>query len=531
MHNTLLWRKIIINSKKKNVRNHQSLLKWGGSALVVVVFSGLDFIWDWNVDCEREVTYWNDVGGNQDDERNPQKQIKKKNGSFCCLKHDLCCDVCIIGGGMAGLHTALALKELSNNNKRVIVMEASREIGLSASGMSKGLVVSGVQVPNENIKPPEFASMIDQWTDQAFHRLINDIIGKYNIPCHLEKGGGLLEASIHSQYDNNDNSNDGNDDDILSADQVVDKLGSKPGLYKSGEYDDECVGIDPLALTRGLAQVCQSKGVLIYTQTKATSVITDATTNPKTNNDIIKGSQEKEKIFTVITAEGAKVCCKDVVICTGANQITPKLSPQIAYATVPVRTWMAVTQPLGKDCPIPLNDDKVSSMMAGDDYVSLNYWRRTVDGRLLFGSLAYTYPVPRCFAEWRLKSALLQIYPQLSSKNNDLKFDRVWSGSLSFSRRALPLIGKDTTNGVWYATAFAGHGIVPTTMAGNILANAILKKDDSSWRMFEHYNYGPKYCFYPFSRMTVQALLLLYNIVDWLHVNTNLPVPQLPRPW
>ena len=32
---------------------------------------------------------------------------------------------------------------------------------------------------------------------------------------------------------------------------------------------------------------------------------------------------------------------------------------------------------------------------------------------------------------------------------------------------------KLTEGGVWYATSFAGHGIMPTAVAGSLIANAI----------------------------------------------------------
>ena len=205
---------------------------------------------------------------------------------------------------------------------------------------------------------------------------------------------------------------------------------------------------------------------------------------------------------------------------------------------------MASTAPLGDQCPLQgdirpgdNNTKRKPAPMGGDDYVSLNYWRRTDDGRLLFGSLADSYPMPRWLAEHRLRRALREVYPQL----DNIEFDHVWGGKLAFSMDSCPLIGRDSfydTNitgmdpskgGVWYATGFGGHGIVPTVMAGSIIADGILGLDDETWRLFQR-QFPPKYNYWPVSRLGAEAVLTIYNIFDWLHVS-GVPVPRLPKPW
>jgi glycine/D-amino acid oxidase-like deaminating enzyme len=203
---------------------------------------------------------------------------------------------------------------------------------------------------------------------------------------------------------------------------------------------------------------------------------------------------------------------------------------------------MASTKPLGEECPLKDNlDSKTNTVqpapLAGDDYVCLNYWRRTNDGRLLFGSLADSYRIPQWLAKYRLRRALREVYPQLA----DVPLDHVWSGTLAFARNAIPLIGRDkgfdykddnqvaSDGGIWYATGFGGHGIVPTCMAGSILADAILGIDDDTWRVFQN-QFPPQYAFWPFGRIGGELLLTVYNVFDWLHVK-GVPVPRLPKPW
>jgi len=209
---------------------------------------------------------------------------------------------------------------------------------------------------------------------------------------------------------------------------------------------------------------------------------------------------------------------------------------------------MVSTAPMGDKCPLQGEPAKTArggstsnrkpAPLCGDDYVSLNYWRATDDGRLLFGSLADAYPTPQWLAERRLRRALLEVYPQLPK---DISFDHVWGGWLAFPRGAVPLIGRDegfdddsthanpTAGGVWYATGFGGHGIIPTVMAGSIVADGILGRDDETWRLF-HREFPARYNFWPVSRLGAEAILILYNVFDWLHVK-GVPVPRLPAPW
>ena len=244
-----------------------------------------------------------------------------------------------------------------------------------------------------------------------------------------------------------------------------------------------------------------------------------------------------------------------VVLCTGPELVTQQLSKRLSHAIIPIYTWMASTKPLGDQCPLQdgklqqvlhngstknNNNKPVPAPLCGDDFVCLNYWRRTPDGRILFGSLADAYPIPQWLAEYRLRYSLRQVYPQLA----DIPFDHVWSGKLATPIDAVPLIGRDvgydddvnvketpmsSDGGVWYATGFGGHGIVPTAMAGSVLADAILGLDDETWRLFQR-EFPPKYSFWPVSRLGAQALLMTYSLFDWLHVQ-GIPIPRLPKPW
>ncbi|CAB9517755.1 Catalyzes the last two steps in the biosynthesis of 5- methylaminomethyl-2-thiouridine (mnm(5)s(2)U) at the wobble position (U34) in tRNA. Catalyzes the FAD-dependent demodification of cmnm(5)s(2)U34 to nm(5)s(2)U34 [Seminavis robusta] len=509
----------------------------------VVLVCGLDCIAPNNNPFKKDRTYWND--------KSPVADAKDRSPLQSSSDHHYKC--VIVGGGMAGLHTALALAERSRANGDILVLDANR-IGQSASGQSKGLVVPGIQVPQEGLEgicgSREIAKQVYELTYQAARRLKEDIVQRYKIDCGWVDAG-LVEASLYED-DEHDEEEEDDGCHVLSASQVRQVLGqpNTNKLYKCGEYDPSCSGVDPFALTSGLARVVETKwGVRICEQTKVTQI--DAIPAESTSRVGNSNDNSESPKYVVTTDAGAQVTCQHVVLCTGPELVSKQLSRRLANAVTPIYTWMASTAPLGDQCPLQdgvsdelladQQDDRETKTtpapLCGDDFVSLNYWRRTNDGRILFGSLADAYPIPQWLAEYRLRLALKQIYPQLAN----VKFDHVWGGKLAFSRDAVPLIGRDegydnkyipgkpSDGGVWYATGFGGHGIVPTVMAGSVLADAMLGIDDDTWRLFQR-EFPPKYSFYPVSRLGAQALLTTYNVFDWLTMK-GVPVPRLPKPW
>ena len=54
--------------------------------------------------------------------------------------------------------------------------------------------------------------------------------------------------------------------------------------------------------------------------------------------------------------------------------------------------------------------------------------------------------------------------------------DYAWSGLMSYARHQMPQIGR-MEDGLWLAQAFGGHGVAPTTLAGEVIASAIAEGD------------------------------------------------------
>jgi gamma-glutamylputrescine oxidase len=114
-----------------------------------------------------------------------------------------------------------------------------------------------------------------------------------------------------------------------------------------------------------------------------------------------------------------------------------------------------------------------------DDRRAGDYYRVVDDGsRILWGGRITTRTTdPRNIAAL-LRREMVTTYPQLA----DLKVDVAWSGLMSYARHLMPQIGQ-WKPGVWYCTAFGGHGMNTTAIGGTVIAEGIAGESDR-YRLF-----------------------------------------------
>lgn len=100
------------------------------------------------------------------------------------------------------------------------------------------------------------------------------------------------------------------------------------------------------------------------------------------------------------------------------------------------------------------------------------------DTRLLWGGRISVCRRPAHAIARLLHRDMRRVYPQLA----DVRIDYAWSGLMSYARHEMPQIGGDG-HGLWWAQAFGGHGLAPTTVAGDLLAAALVE-GDRGWEAF-----------------------------------------------
>src|ERR1700730_4063770 len=182
-------------------------------------------------------------------------------------------DVVAIGAGFTGLSTALHLRE---GGVDVAIVEAM-EPGWGASGRNNGQVIPTLSRPD-----PEDIVARHRAVGERFVGLLRDsastlfeLARRYGIEAEQEQAGWV--QPVHSpgrikiaerrvrQW-----SKFGAPVELLSRQQVRDMLGSD--AWFGGFWNRTGGHINPLALTRGMAEVALKLGTVIYARSPAVSI-------------------------------------------------------------------------------------------------------------------------------------------------------------------------------------------------------------------------------------------------------------------
>jgi gamma-glutamylputrescine oxidase len=362
-------------------------------------------------------------------------------------------EVCVIGGGLAGLTVA---RELARRGWSVIVLEAGRIAGY-ASGRNIGFVLPGFAAePDSIIARVGFDHAKDLWTlAQAGVDYVRDVIQQEQM-LGVDPHDGFLHVSKTD-----------NGDELMRIAALVGEFGGEiegwpidrvRAVLRSERYFHaihypRALSIHPLNYALGLAAAAERAGVRIYENTPAVSL------DPA-------GVRKR-----VATPHG-RLRANYIVLC--GNLEIAGLMPQIADTLVPLTTYVAVTAKLGPALPEAIG---YRGAISDTDLADSHY--RIVDGdRLMWSGRATTWRAePKRYVR-ALAADIRKTYPQLGR----VAVESAWSGTVGTPIHRMPQIG-ELGPGLWLASGFGGHGLNTTAMAGNLIARAITD-DDPAWKLF-----------------------------------------------
>jgi gamma-glutamylputrescine oxidase len=180
------------------------------------------------------------------------------------------------------------------------------------------------------------------------------------------------------------------------------------------------------------------------------------------------------------------------------------LHPQLARATLPVATYVMLTEPIPKErlesairAPYGVSDTR----FAGD------YYRPLPDGRILWGGRVSSATAPQRLLR-RLLGDMYKVYPQLEGIAGEV----AWPGTMGYARHKMPQIG-ELEPGVWYNQGFGGAGICATTVGGEAIAAAIAGEDERI-RLFEPF--GLDYAGGRLGPAVAEAIYAWWRLRDWI---------------
>ncbi|MFZ0838594.1 MAG: FAD-binding oxidoreductase [Xanthobacteraceae bacterium] len=375
---------------------------------------------------------------------------------FPTLTFDLDVDVCVIGGGLAGLTVA---REIARRDWSVALIEAGHVAG-QASGRNLGFVLPGfAQSAERLVERCGLAHAKALWAlaEDGVAYVRNTVLG-LAMPG-VDPVDGWLDVS---KVDNADvmmrtltllAHDFGVAVEGWPMERVRERL--KSDIYFHGLYFPHAFHVQPLNYALGLATDAQRRGARLFEETPALHI------------DPI-GVRKR-----VSTPKG-KIRANHIVL-AGNVQLQHSASA-LASTILPMTTYVAVTRPL------PDLADAVAFAGAVSDSHGSDFHYRVVDSNRLMWSGGATAWVgdPGRQAE-RIKPAIARTYPQLGQ----VEIEHVWSGTMGFAVHRMPLIG-EISPGLWVASGFGGHGINTTAMAGQLIARAVVDRDDT-WRLFLPY--------------------------------------------
>ncbi|WP_028353282.1 NAD(P)/FAD-dependent oxidoreductase [Bordetella petrii] len=392
-------------------------------------------------------------------------------------------EVCVVGGGLAGLTAAL---ELARRGRQVTLLEA-RRVGWGASGRNGGSVSPAFSAGADLIR-----KRVGQRGYEALYRL--SIEGVEIIRANIRdlaiddarKVDGRLRVLRYDDTDAlrrycDEQRQFGRDVQLLARDEVRELLRSE--AYFQGIYDPASFHFHPLNYARALARECVRLGVRIH------------------EDSPVRSADLAGAVKRLATPE-ATIEAQTVLIATGGY--ADGLVPALRRAMLPIATYIMLTEPLGERVREAIRTDAA----IGDTRRAGNYYRVVEGGRISWGSHITTrIDDPPDLAE-SLRAELLSVYPQLAG----VRVEVAWSGRMSYARHLMPQIGR-LQPGVWYCTAFGGHGMNTTAIGGRVVAEGICGESER-YRQFAPF--GLDWNGGPLGTAAVQMTYWSYQARDWL---------------
>jgi gamma-glutamylputrescine oxidase len=354
-------------------------------------------------------------------------------------------DVAVIGGGFTGLSAALACAE---KGLKVALLEAET-IGFGASGRNGGQLIPGLRWSMREIDA-EFGRARAQAIFELAYGAVDRVksrIARHGIQCDLKVGH--LEAAykpVHFDAMRRDAEFLAKEFGWGSAIVQPKDMGRhiNGGGYHGGIYDNQGGHFHPLNYALGLAQAAKDAGVTIFENAKV-SLVYDI---PGIELFVGTGILNSESLIVA------------------TDTWTGELDEDLRYLgnyTIPIMNYNIATASLpDADRLLP------SDAAIADSRFVLNYFRLSADKRIIFGGGEKYVQTPPADIAAFVRKHMVEVFPSLA----DTPIDYAWGGAVGVTANRLPHMGRK--GNVFYAHGFSGHGALITTLAGELMAEAVI---------------------------------------------------------
>jgi glycine/D-amino acid oxidase-like deaminating enzyme len=384
------------------------------------------------------------------------------------LVGDLTADVVVVGGGFTGMWAAWHAKRLEPE-ARVALLEADR-CGRGPTGRNGGFCnVMWFSLPN----------MRRRWGDAAalaVARASDDAVADIGAFCEAEevdawfRRGGYLQVSTAPAHDGvwaealAACRELGAVDAIepLSPERVACRCASP--IFRAGAFYPGAATVQPARLAIGLRRRLSAAGVEIYEDSPVRAVVDGpAGVEARTAAGRIRASAAALALGPAAKAPGAPL--RGSLTVTSSHVVITEPVPEVLEEV----GWT------GGEC-------------ITDSRMLIDYFRTTVDGRILFGwgggriemgaRLGGRAEVDAATID-RVVAHLHRVFPALEGR----RLTHAWGGPIDASPTHLPMVVPLPGGSAFVAAGYTGNGVGPSHMVGRTLASLVLDRRDDPSRL------------------------------------------------
>lgn len=406
-------------------------------------------------------------------------------------------DVAIVGGGFTGLWAAYYLAA-ARPDLKIAILE-KEFAGFGASGRNGGWLSSELAGSRPRYAATHGRDGVVRLL-QAMRDAVDEVIAvaaAEGIDADIVKNG-LLEVArnpaqverAHERIEEERSWGAGEEDfRLLTADEARHRITVQHGDI--AVYTPHCARVQPAKLVTGLARAVERRGVTIYEQTQATSIVSGSV---HTDRGLVRAP----------------------VILRCLEGFTADIRGE-RRDWLPMNSSMIVTEPLSGDTWDAIGWD--GTELLGDLAHAYMYAQRTADERIAIGGRGVPYRYASRTDDRGatqqstivgLSALLADMFPAVDTA----RVEHAWCGVLGVPRDWCATVTFDRESGLGTAGGYVGSGLTTTNLAGRTLADLVAGHDTEltslPWVGRRVRRWEPE----PLRWLGVHAMYALYRTAD-----------------